>query len=86
MVIYLKLIYNNIIYNINKYIMVKLNDKILVDILKIKNDTIELLNKIDNYEITIINVTNENENKINKYKLMLENLIIEYHKTCNQIY
>ena len=59
---------------------------ILAEIDEIKNNIIELQNLIDSLSINIIDKNNEYENKLNKYKLFMENLIIEYHKICYNIY
>ena len=56
------------------------------DIEILKNESILLLNKIDNLEIEIINDNHTFEDKIKKYKLFIENLIIEHHKVCSKIF
>lgn len=59
---------------------------ILNDIFEIKNEMIEFNNMIDNKCIDIYNKNEENENKIVKYKLYMENIILEYHKTCKLMF
>lgn len=64
----------------------KIDSKIINNIEEIKKETAILINKIDNYEINIINQNNKYEDKLEKHKLMLESIILEYHTVCQNIY
>ena len=65
---------------------IKIKGQIIKDIEEIKKETVALLNKIDNYEINIINQNNKYEDKLEKHKIMLESIILEYHTVCQNIY
>lgn len=56
------------------------------DINDILDKTIEITNLIDKKSLEITDVNNNNNNKILQYKLLLENVILEYHKICKELY
>ena len=63
-----------------------MNNKTIVNIKIIKNETTELLEQIDNFQINIINKNNKHEKTIEFYKLMMENLILEHHNLCKKFF
>ena len=63
-----------------------MKNKTVVNIKIIKNETTELLEQIDNFQINIINKNNKNEKTIEFYKLMMENLILEHHNLCKKFF
>lgn len=64
----------------------ELNNDILNEVKDIKNEMIELNDMIDKKCLEIYNQNDDNENKILKYKLYMENIILEYHKTCKLLF
>jgi GTP-binding protein EngB required for normal cell division len=66
--------------------MKSLDREIIQSIEEIKKEILLLLNKIDDYEIKIINENTKNEMKLDKQKILLENIILEYHTVCQNLY
>lgn len=56
------------------------------NIIEIKNDIIELNNLIDEKCLKIYENNEISENKIIRYKLLMENIILEYHKICKEMF
>ena len=52
----------------------------------INNNIIELTNLIDKKSLEIYEKNENNNKKILNYKLLLENIILEYHKTCKDLF
>ena len=66
--------------------MEKNNDEIVKNIFDVKKDIMELSDMIDKKCIEIYEFNNLSENKTSQYKLMMENLILEYHKVCKNLF
>lgn len=64
-------------YNINE---------IIKNISDIKKDILELSNTIDKKCLEIYELNNDSDKKIQNYKLMMENLILEYHNVCKNLF
>jgi hypothetical protein len=62
------------------------NDNLNENIIKIKKEIIELNNLIDKQCIEINGKNEIYNNKILKYKLFMENMILEYHKICQELF
>jgi len=45
----------------------------------------KVLIKIEKKEEIINDINNKNIQKLEKYRIMLNNIIIEYHKICNNL-
>ena len=56
------------------------------DIDDINNKIIELTNQIDKKSLEIYDINEKNNKKISQYKLLLENMILEYHNTCKELF
>jgi hypothetical protein len=56
------------------------------DINNINNNIIELTKLIDKKSLEIYDVNENNNKKILNYKSLLENIILEYHKTCKEMF
>ena len=56
------------------------------NVIEIKNDIIELNNLIDEKCLKIYEINEISENKIIRYKLLMENIILEYHKICKEMF
>lgn len=56
------------------------------NIVEIKDELVELNNLIDKKCLDIYNKNNNIENSISIYTSMMENLILEHHKICKNIY
>jgi hypothetical protein len=56
------------------------------DINDINNKIIELTNLIDKKSLKIYDINENNNKKILNYKLLLENIILEHHKTCKELF
>ena len=56
------------------------------DINEINNKIIEVTNLIDKKCLEIYDINENNNKKILNYKLLLENIILEYHKTCKELF
>lgn len=67
----------------NDIINLKNNKK---DIIDINNNILELTNLIDTKIIEIYDINENNNKKILNYKLLLENIILDYHKTCKELF
>lgn len=64
----------------------KIKKKQINEINEIKNDIIKLEKLID---IKLLNITDENihnEKLLETYKLKLENIILEHHKVCKELF
>jgi hypothetical protein len=59
------------------------NEKNIADI---NNDILELTNLMDMKIMEIYDINENNNNKILSYKLLLENIILEYHKICKELF
>ena len=66
--------------------MEKNYDKIEKNILDIKQDIMELSEMIDKKCLEIYEFNCLNEKKIERYKLMMENLILEHHNVCRNLF
>ena len=62
------------------------NNKLIKNILEIKNDILKSNYSIDEKCLEIQDLNNINEKKIIKYKLLMENIILEYHKVCKDLH
>ena len=56
------------------------------EITNINNNIIELTNLIDKKSLEIYEINENNNKKILNYKFLLENIILEYHKTCKELF
>jgi hypothetical protein len=56
------------------------------EITNINNNIIELTNLIDKKSLKIYEINENNNKKILNYKFLLENIILEYHKTCKELF
>ena len=56
------------------------------NVIEIKNDIMELNNLIDEKCLKIYEINEISENKIIRYKLLMENIILEYHKICKEMF
>ena len=56
------------------------------EIIDINNNILELTNLIDKKSLEIYDINESNGKKIIHYKVLLENIILEYHKTCKVIF
>jgi hypothetical protein len=56
------------------------------DINNINNNIIELTKLIDKKSLEIYDVNENNNKKILNYKSLLENIILEYHKICKEMF
>lgn len=72
-----KILENNKISNIKNYYS---------DITIINDDIINLTSLIDKQILEIYDENELSNKKILQYKLLLENIILEYHKICKEIY
>ena len=59
---------------------------IINDIIIIKQDILELSDVIDKKCLEIYEFNQENTKKTHHYKLMMENLILEYHNVCKNLF
>jgi hypothetical protein len=62
------------------------NEKILKELIEINNEIKDINNLIDKKTIEIYNQKEEFEKKIEKYKICMELIILEYHKTCKEMF
>jgi len=62
------------------------NIKIVENIFDVKKDILELSNMIDKKCLEIYELNIDSEKKIQNYKLMMENLILEYHNVCKNLF
>jgi hypothetical protein len=60
--------------------------EIISNILDIKKDILELSNSIDKKCLEIYELNESSEKKTKQYKLMMENLILEYHNVCKNLF
>jgi hypothetical protein len=56
------------------------------DVLDVKKDILELSDLIDKKCLEIYELNESGEKKIKQYKLMMENLILEYHNVCKNLF
>ena len=56
------------------------------NIIEIKNEIIELNNLIDKKCFEIYETNEKNYNKISKLKIYMENIILDYHKICEDLF
>ena len=56
------------------------------NIIEIKNQIIELNNLIDKKCFEIYETNEKNYNKISKLKIYMENIILDYHKICEDLF
>lgn len=56
------------------------------EILSIVSELKDLMFDLDNIEVEIIETKLDDEKKIKIYKTMLENLLLEYHNVCKNLY
>lgn len=63
------------------------NDKdIINDINTINNELLDLTNLIDKKILQIYEENEINDKKISQYKTLMENIILEYHKICKELF
>ena len=63
------------------------NDKdIINDINTINNELLDLTNLIDKKTLQIYEENEINDKKISQYKTLMENIILEYHKICKELF
>lgn len=56
------------------------------EINEINNNIIEITNLIDKKSLEISDENENNNKKILHYKLLMENIILEHHKICKELY
>lgn len=59
---------------------------VIKDITVIKQDILELSDFIDKKCLEIYEFNQDNMKKTEHYKLMMENLILEYHNVCKNLF
>lgn len=66
--------------------ILEINEKNKKNIKKIKKEITDLSTLMDNLEINIIEKNIKNTKIIELYKLMMENIILEHHNVCKNIF
>lgn len=78
---------NNIIKIENNQVSINMNDiNIINDIKNINNDILNLTNLIDKKTLQIHEENETNNKRILQYKSFMENIILEYHKICKELF
>ena len=72
---------NNISDNIIKH-----DKDIINDINTINNELLDLTTLIDKKTLQIYEENEINDKKISQYKTLMENIILEYHKICKELF